>query len=41
LKEKRESLKREKLGTTKEGTLGLRVFVARFSWVGKQCKHFG
>ena len=36
-----ESLKREKLGTAKEGTLGLRVFVVRFSWVGKHCKHIG
>jgi len=35
----RESLKREKLGTTKEETLGLMVLVVRFSWVGKHCKH--
>ena len=37
----KESLKREKLGTAKEGTLGLSVFVVRFSWVGKHCKHLG
>jgi len=39
LKGKRERFKREKLGTAKEGTLGLRVFVVRFSWVGKHSKH--
>jgi len=33
--------KREKLGTAKEETLGLRVFVVRFSWVEKHCKHLG
>ena len=26
---------------TKEVTLGLSVFVVRFSWVGKHCKHLG
>ena len=26
---------------TKEVTLGLSVFVVRFSWVGKRCKHLG
>jgi len=25
----------------KEVTLGLSVFVVRFSWVGKYCKHLG
>jgi len=25
----------------KEVTLGLSVFVVRFSWVGKRCKHLG
>jgi len=35
----KESLKREKLGFTKEVTLGLSVFVVKFSWVGKHCKH--
>jgi len=34
-------LKREKLGTAKEGTLRLRVFVVRFPWVGKHRKHLG
>jgi len=37
----KESLKREKLETAKEGTLGLSVFVVRFFWVGKHCKHLG
>jgi len=37
----RESLKREKLEIAKKGTLRLRVFVARFSWVEKHCKHLG
>lgn len=32
---------REKLDNTKEVTLGLSVFVVRFSWVGKHCKYLG
>jgi len=32
---------REKLDNTKEVTLGLSVFVVRFSWVGKHCNHLG
>jgi len=32
---------REKLDNTKEVTLGLSVFVGRFFWVGKHCKHLG
>jgi len=35
-----ESFERE-TWIAKEETLGLSVFVGRFSWVGKHCKHLG